>query len=132
MGRDGQHTGALRAGHDAHTHPPGDGPQEANWLAAYAMGLASAKRRVDASLPELAKAADGRPERLVEASERLQELDDFDHRLRRQAQRLLTACLEHLEHLEGRRSGGRTDLDAGRLNAGARPDAAPTVTDGDR
>lgn len=97
MRDNGQTTGTSPADHTTRTHPPVDGPQGANWLAAYATGLAGAKRRLETSVSELAKAADGRPDRLVEASERLQELDEFDQQLRRRAQRLLTACLEYLE-----------------------------------
>lgn len=77
------------------TTAPGK-PRGANWVAAYAMGLASAQRQDDATLTELAEAADGAPERLVQARERLQNLDDFDDGIREQAERLVTASLEQL------------------------------------
>ncbi|MEX2549027.1 MAG: hypothetical protein WD638_02270 [Nitriliruptoraceae bacterium] len=71
-----------------------EGPYEANWIAAYAMGLASAKRRVETCLRELVQAAEGEPQRLRQACDRLRELEQFDKDLREQAELLLTTCVE--------------------------------------
>lgn len=76
---------------------PTDAPHDANWVAAYAMGLASARRRVETCLRELVEAADGRPDRLDQACRRLRELDDFDAGLRQRAERLLAASRDQLD-----------------------------------
>ncbi len=113
MGRDSQARGAEQAAGDTSADPPTDGPRGANWVAAYAMGLASARRRIETCLQELVAAAGGRPEPLAEAAARLHQLDGFDERLRGQAHRLLTACLDHIEGQPTAGTvAGRTPTDA--------------------
>jgi|AntRauTorckE6833_2_1112554.scaffolds.fasta_scaffold126316_1 hypothetical protein len=100
-----------------------EGAHEAIWIAAYAMGLASAKRRVETCLRELVQAAEGEPQRLRQACDRLRELEGFDPDLREQAELLLNTCVERADWM-GLVDAGITDdgvierLDALEENAG--------------
>lgn len=86
-----------RARHGEHTDLGNEPPHEPNWIAAYAMGLASARRRVEVCLQELIGAAGSERQRLCEARARVRKLQGFDPAVRAQAERLLTASLEQLE-----------------------------------
>lgn len=76
---------------------PGDQLRDPNWIAAYALGLASTERGEETCLRELVEAAEGASDCLDEARDRLQRLDAFDDGLRCRAERLLSSSLERLE-----------------------------------